>query len=210
MVHAQAAGFALDALDPDEALEFERHLLVCPACLDAVEPLRAAAAALAFAGDLAPPPAALRLRVLDVVEAVVVPIRRRWQRPVIAAAAAAAVVSAIVVGVHGSTTESSLAAGLHAYPVHAQSPTVQGDLVVTGAARDAVLAVRGLPEPPAGSVYELWIVRGQRATPAGFLRRGMGMLTRPLPRRASVAVSLEPAGGSRRPTGPLLITAETA
>ena len=57
MVHDQAAAFALDALDPDESSEFERHLADCPACEDGLEPLRFVAAALAFAGEL---PAAAR------------------------------------------------------------------------------------------------------------------------------------------------------
>jgi hypothetical protein len=30
MLHEQAAGFALDALDPAETGDFERHLGVCP------------------------------------------------------------------------------------------------------------------------------------------------------------------------------------
>ena len=49
MVHEQAAGFALDALDADETAEFERHLAACPACEDEVARLRVAAVALAFA-----------------------------------------------------------------------------------------------------------------------------------------------------------------
>jgi anti-sigma-K factor RskA len=53
-------------------------------------------------------------------------------------------------------------------------------------------------------------VRNGRPVAAGFLDGRMAALTQPVPRGASVAVSLEPAGGSQRPTGPLLFRAETA
>ena len=75
VVHEQAAAFALDALDPDETAEFERHLVTCPACEDALQPLRFVAATLAFAGDLPAPRPELRVRVLD-VGAVVIPLHR--------------------------------------------------------------------------------------------------------------------------------------
>ncbi len=203
MAHEQAAAFALDALPDDEAQEFERHLVVCPECTEALEPLRATAAALAFAGALAPPPPGLRLRVLDVRGGVVVPLARRWSRPAVAVAAAAAVCAGLVVALQGAGTRS--VAGLKAYELKGGS----GSLLVADTG-EATLVVRGLPPAAAGTVYELWIVRGGRARSAGFLHRGMAVLTRPVPRAATVAVSLEPTGGSRRPTGPLLIRAETA
>lgn len=208
MVHDQAAGFALDALDADEARAYERHLLGCPKCRADVETLRATAAALAFAGDLVPPPSALRRRVLEVGDAVVMPIRRSWTRPVAVAAAAVAAVVAIVVGLHGSTKAAPLAAGVHTYALQGRS--ARGGLLLVTGERAAVLLTQALPDAAPGRAYELWVVRGGTAAPAGFLRRGMGVFTRPVPLGASVAVSLESAGGSRRPTGPLLITAETA
>jgi len=75
---------------------------------------------------------------------------------------------------------------------------------------EAVLLVRGLPSPAAGTAYELWGIEGGRPVAAGSLRRRLPPLTRPVPRDAAVAVSIEPTGGSPRPTGPLLLRAETA
>ncbi len=66
LVHEQAAGFALDALDARELRAFEHHLVTCPGCEDELEPLRLAAAALAFAGELPPPRPDLRRRILNV------------------------------------------------------------------------------------------------------------------------------------------------
>jgi anti-sigma-K factor RskA len=82
-------------------------------------------------------------------------------------------------------------------------------LLVDGSRR-ATLVTHGLPAAPVGKVYEIWIVRAGRPTPAGFLRGRAGRLSRPVPPGAAVAVTLEPAGGSRRPTGPLLLRTETA
>jgi anti-sigma-K factor RskA len=205
-VHEQAAGFVLDALDGEEAREFERHLRVCPDCEDALEPLRLAAVALAFAGELPHPHPELRLRVLD-VGGVVLPFRRRWTTPLLSAGAAAAACVAVVVGLHrfsGGTQDLSVG-GMRAFAVQG----ADGTLLVADT-REAVLVVRGLPSPAAGTAYELWIVRRGRPIAAGFLHGQVARLTRPIPPGAAVAVSLEPADGSRRPTGPLLLRAETA
>ena len=214
MVHDQAAGFALDALDARDALEFERHLERCPSCEDAVEPLRAAAAALAFAGDLPLPRPELRLRVVDVGEDVVVALRRRWSRPLLSASVVAAACAAIAVGSHRWSADGPpSAAELRSYPLRGRSsessPSAGGILFVARSG-DAVLVTRGLQPPARGTVHELWVVRAGEALPAGFLRGRVGALGRPVPAGAAVAVSLEPVGGSRRPTGPVLLRAETA
>ena len=214
MVHDQAAGFALDALDARDALEFERHLQRCPSCEDAVEPLRVAAAALAFAGDLPLPRPELRLRVVGVGGGVVVALRRRWSLPLLSASVLAAACAAIAVGTHAWTVdEPPPAAGLRSYPLQGRSSgssaSAGGVLFVAGNG-DAVLITRGLQPTARGTVHELWVVRGGETLPAGFLRGQVGALGRPVPPGAAVAVSLEPVGGSRRPTGPVLLRAETA
>ena len=202
MLHDQAVGFALHALDPAEAAEFERHLSVCADCAEELGPLTATAAALAFAGELSQPPPNLRLRVLD-VGAPVIPLPRR--PGLLAAAAVAAACVAIVLGVQSSGPSPLSAAGLKSYGVQGMN----GALLV-GRSGEAVLIVQDIPSPAPGTAYELWIVRGSETTPAGFLRGQLGMLTGRVPRGATVALSLEPAAGSNRPTGPLLLTTETA
>jgi anti-sigma-K factor RskA len=179
-MHDQAAAYVLDALEAEEAQEFERHVQVCPACEHELEPLRLAAAALAFAGELPQPRSALRRRVLA-VDAVVLRFRRRRPAPLVSAAALAAC--------------AALAVGLSR-----QGPASGLSLPVDG---------RGLPPAPMGRVYEIWIVRDGHASPAGFLYGRRARLSH-VPRGATVAVTLEPRGGSRKPTGPLLLKTETA
>ena len=175
-MHDQAAPYVLNALDADEAQAFERHAQLCPGCKEDLEPLRFAAAALAFAGELPPPRSALRRRVLE-VDAVVLRSRRRWTAP-LASAAALAACAALVVGLTDGRRQPG------------------------GVAFD-------LPAAPAGKVYEIWFVRHGHAVRAGLAHGGRTHVAR-VPRGAEVAVTLEPAGGSLRPTGPLLIKTETA
>ncbi len=95
MVHEQAAAFVLDALDSEEAREFEQHLRVCPDCEEELDRLRVAAAALAFAGELPPPRATLRRRVLS-TDAIVLRFPRHARAPVFSAVALAACVALVL------------------------------------------------------------------------------------------------------------------
>jgi hypothetical protein len=187
VVHEQAAGFALDALDAEESTAFERHLTACPACEDALEPLRLAAAALAFAGDLPTPPARLRLRVLD-VGAQVIPLHRRFRGQLLSGAAVAVACLVLVAILQ---------------PWRDREPT--GSVV-----HGSVLVVRNLSAAPAGEAYEAWIVDRGRIVPAGLLHGSMLALRRPVPPGGAVVLSLEPAAGSTHPTGPVVLRAETA
>jgi hypothetical protein len=191
VVHEQAAGFVLDALEMSEARDFERHLELCPACEAELEALRVAAAALAFAGELPPPRAALRRRVLA-ADAIVLRFRRRWVRPALAAAALAACIALVVVVVARNPKGQNIA------------------LSLVMDARGTLLVTHGLRPAPRGKVYEIWFTRGSFATPAGFLYGRSARLERPVPPGAGVAVTLEPGRGSRHPTGPLLLRTETA
>jgi anti-sigma-K factor RskA len=204
VVHEQAAAFALDALDADETAEFERHLAICPDCEEELSRLRIAAAALAFALDLPVPPPELRLRALD-TGAPVIPLRRR-QRPQLllaVAALAAACVAAVVLA--RPWHDGGSIGGLQRYTAQGADATL-----LVGPSGEAVLSVGHLPPPPAGKAYEMWVIVGDRTMPAGLLRGSLAALIRPVPPGASVAVSVEPAAGSPRPTGPLLLRAETA
>ena len=202
MVHDLAAAFALDALDEDEADEFEQHLAICPDCEGELAGLRVAAVALAFAGELAVPPARLRERVLD-VGAPVIPLRRRHRRPQLVAAVAVVAAALIAIVVRPWDDAGSLG-GMKRFTAQGAKATLLVDQ-----SGGAVLSVRRLPPPPAGKAYEIWVIAGGKATPAGWVRGTLAALTRPVPPGASVAVSVEPGSGSLQPTGPLVLRAET-
>ncbi len=83
---------------------------------------------------------------------------------------------------------------------------VQGDevVVLASASQDAALLLpAGLPTAPEGLTWQAWTVTGDRAVSAGTFDAASGdafALQAPLAGADAVAVSLEPAGGSERPS----------
>ena len=68
--HADAAAYALDALEPAERDAFEEHLATCARCRAEVADLQEAAATLVLGEPVPAPPAGLRASVLDAVRGV--------------------------------------------------------------------------------------------------------------------------------------------
>jgi anti-sigma-K factor RskA len=78
----------------------------------------------------------------------------------------------------------------------------------------AILVVYGLPQPPAGQVYQLWLIHnGQRDSGGLFTVDDKGyavLLVRSLHRFSeyqAIGVTNEPAGGSPGPTGTRVLAA---
>jgi Anti-sigma-K factor rskA len=90
------------------------------------------------------------------------------------------------------------------------SPGASAHVLWNPAARAGVLFTSGLPQSPRNRVYELWAVAGNEPVPAGTFEvdeAGHAFLRLPpLPRTRrfdKFAVTLEPAGGVPKPTGPM-------
>ena len=76
-------------------------------------------------------------------------------------------------------------------------------LLVVGMEGDAVLIVSRLDRAPADKTYEIWVISGETPRPAGLFQGGRDAvipLTRVVPKGATVALTLEPVGGSPTPT----------
>ncbi|WP_214318018.1 anti-sigma factor [Nonomuraea sediminis] len=81
---------------------------------------------------------------------------------------------------------------------------------VTGGGTAAVLLSRrrggmvftaaNLPRPPAAKVYELWLMGPAGARAAGLVAAGDVLILRPAGDDARIGLTVEPAGGSERPT----------
>jgi anti-sigma-K factor RskA len=73
-----------------------------------------------------------------------------------------------------------------------------------------IVTLRGVPPPPAGRDYQLWVLDPGALAPAsaGLLGAGGGSrsftVAPPSTDKVGFAVSLEPAGGQPEPTGPIL------
>jgi anti-sigma-K factor RskA len=92
----------------------------------------------------------------------------------------------------------------------AASPRASAQLLWNPAVRTGLLLTSGLPQTPRDSVYELWAIAGNEPVPAGIFEvdaAGHAFLRLPpLPgarRFDKFAVTLEPAGGVPKPTGPM-------
>jgi anti-sigma-K factor RskA len=198
-LHDLTAAYALDALDPDEAEAYERHLAQCEECREQLAELSGTATALAF-GTVSPaPPTRLRASILDAAAAertnVVPLLRRRWVARGLAVAAAA--VACVVVG---------LAVSLR----HSSQTQVFSVVVRDG---HATLHASGLSTAPRGKTYEAWVIPTSGAARRAGLFPGGASTTLHLrgavPRDSVVAVTVERTGGVDKPTTSPIFSTQT-
>jgi anti-sigma-K factor RskA len=212
------AGQALYALSPDDEERVALHVAECDRCRRRLREAEALAASLAYGVPAAEPPPDLRERVLAAVEPVVdaAPARGAEPRPrparrsrtsswwprfaaVAVPALAAAVVGLAIwnVSLHGDLSN------LHSQLFHDTAGNLRGvGNVLVKSDGNATLYASVRPAP-AGKTYEAWVIRGKVALPAGLFRGG-GTVNLKLTRDARpgdvIAVTIEPAGGTKTPT----------
>lgn len=196
-LHELTAAYALDALNADERHEFESHLLGCERCRTELAALSETVERLAYAAEGPVPPAELRGRILVAAREDppnVVALRPRRTRLYAGSALAAAACAALAIGLwaafSGGSSKSRLA-------------------LTVEPSRTAQLAVSGLEPAPAGKIYEVWVIQAGRPLPAALFAGGRETvvirLTRPVPKGATVAITLERAPGAAKPTPPILL-----
>jgi len=191
-VHDLTAAYALDALSAEEAEAYEQHLAQCERCREELADLSEVTTALAYGAVAPEPPPHLRASILDTARAErsnVVPLRRRpWVGRSVALVAAVAACVAVGLGVALSEPGSKTLTAT----------------VFVGNGGKATLSTSGLGAAPRGKTYEAWVIPpGQSPRPAGLFRGGLDSslaLRGSVSPKAVVAVTLEPAGGSRAPT----------
>jgi hypothetical protein len=227
--HRDDAGpWVLGALDEPDATAFAAHLAGCPICRDEVAQLQVVADVLPMAAPQIVPPAALKDRIMAVVEseaellrasgpaadrptpapargrrALRLPGRLGWMRPMPAAILATAL---LAVGVVAGLLVSGGGTSTTTHPGFGPKGS-QVALAVTGGR--AELDLRHMPAPPTGRVYQVWLVTGTQAP-----RPTHTLFTVPSDGHArveivesvkgtdQVLVTAEPPGGSAAPTSP--------
>lgn len=92
------------------------------------------------------------------------------------------------------------------------APRASARVVWNVARRRAVLLASGLEPAPAGKVYEVWVIAEAAPVPSGLFQVDeQGRAAHTLPwveqtaRARTFAVTLEPAGGTPAPTGPMVL-----
>ena len=223
-VKATAAPYVLGSLEADEKDAFEAHLATCDECAAEVQSLRRTTHALAYAVPQRTPPADLRDRVLGSfakASAAPQPAQPRPRPPashwwplaasliLVAALGAYAVRLQMRVGDLQSSVAVLAAPDLVRIDLAGQATAPQSSgRALWSRARGMVFATSNLPAPPAGKVYQVWVVTADAPISAGLVApdpTGGGMTyfyTPPdIPAPTAVAVTLEPAGGVPAPTG---------
>jgi anti-sigma-K factor RskA len=235
-IHELTAGYALDALQPEERSAYEAHLAGCEQCQEELSSFWQTTEALAVAASGPAPSPSLRDRILADVRAEprqnVVSLeqhRRRRAAPVLAIAAAVAAVVALALGLRAVDLSGQLddsraaleraqsATAVLADP-DAQSVALHagaGKLVVAGDGQ-AVLVVDGLAPAPEGKTYELWVMPGgdvEQASPAGLFPGSDGRSVVPVDGTVEtgdvVAVTVEPDGGVDAPTSQPVVASDS-
>jgi anti-sigma factor RsiW len=233
------AAYLLGALSDTERRDFERHLSDCARCREDVAELRVVSDVLPLAVPPVPPPMALRDRLMETVRAEAdvlsaagvaadkpAPARRRgfalpFGRPLAVAGAALALLLGVALGFGiGTATNDEQTKTQTVVQVRTVQATVtpatapRGTAVIVVRNGVATLRVRGLPAPPPGKVYEVWLLRRGAAAPSptdalfSVSTQGSGRVALPSVRGVEqVLVTAEPDGGSQAPTSQPFISA---
>lgn len=217
---ADVAAYSLHALDPDEAVTFERHLEQCTICRDELIAFRSVVDTLPMTVPAVAAPRKLKRHVMAAIAAErkrgAAPAPRRAWLPQFSLAsprlgmALAAIVAAVVIAgaltLPGSGTSSRI--------VTAQVIGQSGNAKLRITGDHAELIVNHLAAPPAGKIYEVWLTRpGRLPTPTRSLfsvnSNGADDVEVPGNLRgvSVVTVTPEPVGGSTHPTGDPVIRA---
>jgi anti-sigma factor RsiW len=219
-----AAAYVLGALSPEETAAFERHLETCVVCRDEIAAFSEVIDVMPLTVPQHAAPRALRRRIRRAARATAADrpagqpatttgtapwrTRTRTRARIGILAAAGALAAAIVV-----VAVLTLGGGGH------PARTIQASVVGPGRAEvrlvdgHAELVVRGVPAPPAGDVYEVWLQRGGAApqptrTLFGVTADGAADVgvTGSMSGVSRMLVTPERAGGSQHPThAPVII-----
>jgi hypothetical protein len=227
-----AASYVLRAMPDGEWEVYQEHLARCAPCAEKVAELRLVADALLSGVPQLSAPAPVRGRVMAIVRAesellraaghgadqpALEPTPRRRRRlsslrrlPAIALASIA-----LAVGIGGGALLSGGDGGVTPRTVVAHVDAAGAAAQLRMGADGAKLVVSGMPAPPEGRVYQVWLRHGAGTTPqptnALFSVSSAGDASVDVPGKLSgvdaVMVTDEPAGGSRLPTRAPVITA---
>jgi anti-sigma-K factor RskA len=226
-LHSLMAPYALDSLEPDDRARFEAHLDQCVDCQVEMAGFMETAVRLGDAVSHTPPPA-LRDRLLAEISATPQerPIvsslaERRTLRRALPRLVMAAAFLVGAVGVGGFVVERDNAQQEHdqnvaisrvigAEDVSAKAKTFDAGGTVkmysSAAADSAVIIAKDLPSPGAGKVYQVWMIDGSGPTSQGTFHQDGQMIMKGVSGADRVAVTVEPAGGSKQPTSAPIAT----
>jgi anti-sigma-K factor RskA len=228
-LHTLSGAYAIDALTSEEAEQFATHLEGCQACRDEVRELQEASARLGASEAIAPPPA-LKARVLAAadqlpqlppkVTSTRVARPRRWITWAGAVAAAVVLVTGGIIGVNQLNNQDTPVASDSVSKVFsapdAKTATVdtpEGPVRVATSADSGQMALdtARLHHLSQSRVYQMWAVHNGRPTSVGVVDDLDSGKVMPIPASGTtVAITIEPEGGSKQPTSKPIVEMDPA
>ena len=230
--------YLLGALEPEESARFEAHLAECAICRRDVDELSVAVDALPISVEPVRPPAALKDRIMAVVDQeaeLLAAAGRRADQPERAAARerprrnerrllggwlmrpGVALACALALLVLGAAAGVLVSGGEDERTVVATTEAAGADVRLEIRDDSSMLVAENMPPPPSGRIYQVWLKRpGKDPEPTSVLwstrRDGSAEVAVPgsLEGVEAVLVTDEPQGGSDEPSKPPVITAATA
>ncbi|MEV7637471.1 anti-sigma factor [Pseudarthrobacter enclensis] len=139
---------------------------------------------------------------------------RRWLAGV--AAAAAIALGGVGVGAYVADQNDPVNQVVRAGDLREASVDVSGGgtatLFISPSENAAVVKMNGVPAPPPGKVYQMWLIPKDGSAPVSQGLMDEQALSRPavvegISSAASLGITVEPAGGSRTPTFPTVAAA---
>jgi anti-sigma-K factor RskA len=226
--------YVLGALPEEEREEFEEYLASHPEQEVEIDKLEAVASLLALSPQEQEPPPELRRKIMDTVEAEAV--RPRASRPSWLAGMreflsirnlALGAATLLVIGLfswnmvlQGEMQDlQGRVQSLQSQPQEPQMVELGGAGTEQGARAElvtlegdrAVLVVENMPPVPEGKTYQIWVIEDDVPQPSGLFEPGedsvAAVVEHPLSGGDVIAVTVEPEGGSPKPTSdPMLAT----
>jgi anti-sigma factor RsiW len=222
-LHVLTGSYVLDATSETEREDFEHHLQFCPTCDAEVRGLRETAARLALACAVNPP-ARMEQQVLAATyqtrQLPPLPADRpgrvlHFPRRLALLAAAASVAAAAALGITQLSAQhqldharaTAIARVVTAPDAHVDTARAAGGsvtVVTSTRLREAVVSSSGMASLPSSRVYQVWVMSPSGARSAGLMHGG-SLLASAVRPGDQIGITVEPAGGTARPTTPVAV-----
>ena len=227
--------FVLGALPESERREFEEYLIEHPERQAEIDDLSTVAGLLALSPDEQEPPPELRRSIMDLVEAEAGRPRveywswlaRMQEFLGVRGLALGAAAAMLVIGLFSwnmilqseirdmqgqiQSRQSAQDSQTVALEGSGAARGAQAELVVLEGDQ-AVLVAEDMPPPPEGKTFQIWVIEGDVPKPSGLFEpdkdRVAAVVEKPLEGADAVAVTVEPEGGSAKPTTEPMLTAK--
>lgn len=206
--HDDVEAYVLGALDDADARAFESHLASCAACRDEIASYAGVMAALRRMPVASPPP---------IPRVSALPFAWRSVAALAAALALGVGIGSALSALRGEDDARAIAelVGDHPRLIALAGPAAHGTAVVGADGARTAFVLAGLPQPPRGRGYQVW-VRGATVRSPGMLHRlrdGLEVLVvsgDAIHGAHRIGITEERADGSPVRTGPLQAGAQLA